>query len=173
MSGLDIGVLLLSILGAFVGLQIGAVSALFDIAAGFAGSWTAARFYPSLAHFFPNPSLAYFAVFAVTAGAIAAGGIAASQALERFFLGLIDKFLGAVFGIGLSLVFVSIVLVPMLLGQSPAVTAMVRRSAFAPYLVRATQKNFRLTPQDLWERVEPMLESEQVRRVRRLLEMSR
>lgn len=174
MSGLDVGILILSVFGAFLGMQLGVVAAFFDIVAGFAGSWAASRFYPPLAAAATVlPSLAYFVLFAVVAGVFVAAGIVFSHLLEKFFLGLIDKFLGALLGIALCLLFATSVLFPLMLDQSPAVQDMVRRSAFAPYTMRSAQRYLRLAPKALWERLEPLLESEQVRRVRKLLESSR
>ncbi len=174
MSGLDIGLLILALAGAFLGMRIGAVSAFFNILAGFAGSWAASRFHLAvLSAIEMSPSSAYLLVFCATAAALVAAGIVLSHLLQAFFLGLIDKFLGALLGMGLCLALATVALVPLLMEERPALRDLVRRSAFAPYLLRVTQKRLGLNPPDLWGRLDPLLESEQVRRVRRLLEGSR
>lgn len=173
MSGLDIGILLFAILGAFLGMKIGAVSAFFNIVAGFAGSWAAGRFYVALLPFVPRAALAYGLVFLAAAGGLVATGIILSHVLASFFLGLIDKFLGALLGIALTLVFSAAVLMPALLEERPAMQKLMRRSAFAPYLLRTAQKYGRIATRDVWIRVIPALESDNLRRARRLLEASR
>lgn len=173
MSGLDMGILLLSLGGAFLGMKIGAVSALFNILAGVVGSWAAGRFYVVLSATLPHPTLSYALLFLVVAGSLVAAGVLLSHLLSRFFLGLVDKFLGALLGIGLTLVFAAATLMPMLAEPRPAVRGMMRRSAFAPYVLRTAQRYGRLATREMWDRVDPALGSENLRRVRKLLEASR
>ncbi|HRY28871.1 MAG TPA: CvpA family protein [Elusimicrobiota bacterium] len=172
MSGLDIGIVLLTVAGIFFGLKIGVISACFNILAGFAGTWVASRFYVVLSGYLPRPAFSYFLLFIIVAAALVAAGILISQALESYFLGLVDKFLGALLGMVLSLLFSSVVLFPLVLEQTPAIKNLMRRSAFAPYVIRTTQRYGRLAAQDVWARVEPLLESDDLRRVRKLLENS-
>jgi uncharacterized membrane protein required for colicin V production len=174
MSGLDVGLILLAAVGAVAGMKIGAVSALFNVLAGLVGSGVAARLHLTAAVSLGlSASAAYLTLFLFSAGVLVAAGILLSRALEAHFLGLADKFVGALLGVALSLVLASSALVPALLSESPAVQDMMRRSAFAPYLLRRAQARFRLAPDALWDRVTPVLESDRLRRVRELLERSR
>ena len=113
---------------------------------------------------------AYMAIFGVVAAALIALGVALSQLLERFFLGLFDRFLGALLGIALTLTLAASALFPPLLAGRPGFVRLIRRSAFAPYVMRTSQKYLNITPAALWERLEPSLEDEEVFRVRKLLE---
>lgn len=176
MSGLDVGFVLLALLGAFLGTKIGVVSAGFNILGGFLGSWAAARFHIALARFMPeNPSAAYLLVFAAVAGACVAAGILLSHLLEDRFLGLADRFFGALLGMALSLMLAAVSLLPALVSStpSPSMRDMLRRSAFAPYLVRLLQRRLHVVPAAVWQEIEPRLESDDLRRVRRLLEARR
>ncbi|MBI4396998.1 MAG: CvpA family protein [Elusimicrobia bacterium] len=173
MSELDIALIGLAVLGTYLGMEIGVVSALFNILGGFVGSWAASRFYFPLLKFFPeSPAKAYYLIFIVVAGGLVASGIWLSQRLERYFLGLIDKFLGALLGIVLSFAVSTALLFPLLAAQSPGALALFQRSAFAPFVMRTSQRLFRITPASVWNRLDPLLESEQVYRVRKLVETS-
>jgi uncharacterized membrane protein required for colicin V production len=173
MSGLDLGLLVLAVAGAFLGMKIGAVCALFNVAAGLAGSWAAGRFHVVLAAYVQAPALAYGLLFLAVAGVLVAAGVVVSQLLAAYFLGLIDKFLGAVLGIALTLVFSAGALMPLAAEGRSSVQKLMRRSAFAPYLLRSAQKYGRLASRDMWTRVDALIGSDDLRRVRRLLEASR
>lgn len=171
MSGLDLGILVIAVMGALLGMKIGAVSAFFNIVGGFVGSWASSRYYVSLLDIFSNsPAMAYMAVFVLAAGSFVVTGIIMSHILERFFLGLLDKFLGAVLGMGLSLVMVTVMLIPFLLNQNPATQDLFQRSTYAPHMVRFSQNYFQIAPKILWVKIEPLLELRKMNQVRQLLE---
>jgi uncharacterized membrane protein required for colicin V production len=166
-SWLDLGLLCVALAGLFIGMKIGVVSAFFDAAGGLAGGWVASRSYAWLADSTPLPPVAaYLAVFSVVAASFVVLGIVTSQRLAPYFLGLEDKFFGAFLGMALTFVMSTALLLPFLTARPD----MARRSAFAVYVVRTAQTYFFLVPQDQWLKIEPLLEAENVRRVRRFLE---
>jgi uncharacterized membrane protein required for colicin V production len=171
MSGLDLALILLAVLGAFFGMKIGAVSAFFNVLGGFVGGWAATRFYlPVTALIQLEPTTSYLLVFLLAAGFFVLLGVIVSHALEFFFLGLVDKLFGALLGMGLSLMFVTALFLPMLLEQNSSTRQMFRRSSFAPYLVRTMQKYLDLAPPDVWDKLEPAIQSEAVLKARQALE---
>ncbi len=173
LSPLDVGILLLAVLGAWVGMKVGAVSTLFNTLGGLLGSWAASRFYSSALSVFHSAFLAYFIVFFLVAFTCVTAGVILSQLWENYFLGLSDRFLGAMLGILLSLTLVAVGLIPALMNDVPSARRLLRGSSFAPYLVRVTQKYFSLTSQSLWVTIDPYLESDRVRRVREILDKAR
>jgi uncharacterized membrane protein required for colicin V production len=170
-SLLDFALLLLALAGVFAGMRIGAVSAFFNFLGGVLGTWAAAHSYlPLAASFSLSPSFAYSLAFMPVAGFLIAAGIYLSQAWDRFFLGISDRVLGGLMGMALSLTAATSILFPLMLTRAPSHQDLFQRSAFAPYLMRSNQKCLRLIPGPQWKKIEPLLESEQLRRVRELLE---
>lgn len=155
-------------------MKVGVVSAFFDILGGVLGSWAASHFYLALLRFFPDdPSRCYVLIFAGAAGTCVGTGIWLSHRLEAHFLGLTDKFFGALLGLVLSLTLATSALFPFLMGRSPAALDMFHRAAFAPYVMRLSQKCFRVAPPELWALLDPLLEPDGVFRARLRLESSR
>jgi len=167
-SALDAGIIALVVGGLFVGMKIGFVSALFDVLGGLVGSWAAGRFYVLL---FPSvPAFAYLTVFLMVAGALVGTGIWLSQKWERHFLGLEDKFLGGLLGMGLSYTLATALLIPALMSPRGD-RAWILRSPFAASCVKATQRCFFLMPKATWDKVGPLLETDGVGRARRLIQL--
>lgn len=169
-SWLDVAALVLIYAGMFAGMKIGAVSAFFDILGGAVGGWVATRAYPWLAESLNlSAGNAYFLSFFVVGGAFLAGGIFASERLEYYFLGLADKFWGAIFGMVLSFVMTASLIMPMLMAPGSSGQKLVERSPFAGWALRTTQKCFSVMPEALWTRFEPLLDPPHVLEVRKLL----
>jgi uncharacterized membrane protein required for colicin V production len=173
MSALDAALILLAMAGCYVGMKIGVVSGTFDILAGWAGCAAASRFHGPVSHFLgEEPARGYVLIFLATAGALVGTGIYVSHALESFFLGLMDRFLGALLGMLLSLTLAASLLFPPLLARRPGFMAHLQKSPFAASVMRSSQRFLRVAPAALWEKLEPTLEPSDVHRVRRLLELS-
>lgn len=173
---LDVLMVGFSALGAYVGSRIGVVCAAFYILGGIAGSAAATRLYLTLGMRIPvgshSPFFGYMIVFLVVGGVFAALGIYLSRVLEKYFLGLHDRFVGGMLGILLSFVLSVSILVSLLIQPAPDFKMRASKSIIVRPLIQFSGKYLMILPHPMVNQMGESIRNLQLKRSREFLKSS-
>ncbi len=135
MPALDLGILLVAALGAFLGFQIGGALIFFSLLGGLGCRWLDTWLFEFVVKFMPKfPWLAHAIFFWLVGGAFVLIGIVVSRFLEASFMSILDKVLGVVLGAVLLLGLLGGVL-PDITRKSQPLAALYAESPWAHKLV--------------------------------------
>lgn len=139
MNLIDLIIFLAIIFFAWFGSRIGLITAVSSILSGLLGSAAANLLYVKFSVFLPpspsGPVISYFVIFFSVSAVIFYSGHAISGLMSFVFLGLTDRFLGALSGVVLGAVICGAVLLAAVTVPSKKVNHYVKNSAMAPYII--------------------------------------
>jgi len=157
-SWIDLLIILFVALGAYVGSLIGTVCAIFYILGGLFGSAAAARLALPVGLMITSgpgaPFIGYMIVFVLVAVLLSVFGIYLSCWLEEYFLGLYDRFIGAMLGILLSFVLAASLTLSWMIQPNPSFQERMSRSVLVPPLLRFVGGTLKVLPPHLMEQIQ-------------------
>ncbi|MBN1385131.1 MAG: CvpA family protein [Elusimicrobia bacterium] len=162
MNWIDISILILVVVFAWIGLRIGILATISGITSGFLGFITANLLYIKFAAFLPPKAsslvISYFVIF-LTVSIVIFCIIASVSKLRRILLhGLIGKFLSILLGVVLGIVVCGAVLIVTVISPSKKVKHHMKDSAFAAFVIEKvmapamkpfSKKNYKKLKEDI------------------------
>jgi len=160
---IDLSVVILCAVGAYVGSRLGVVCAAFYILGGLAGSAAATRFYLPFGTQLPfgpsAPFFAYMVIFLLVGGFFAAMGVSMSRRFDVYFLDLYDRFIGSLLGILLSFVLALSIFISLLIQPRPSFQERVSGSVLVRPLLLFAGSYLKVVPPPMADQIRKKIQN--------------